>query len=409
MTASRRASVAFVIAVVYVDMLGIGLAFPVLPKLVEQLLRGDISRAAYVVGLLSSAYALMQFLLSPALGALSDRYGRRPVILLGLLGMGANYFLLAFAPTLLWLAVARLISGATGATYSTATAYLADVTPPEKRAANFGLIGAAFGVGFITGPVIGGLLGAVDIRLPFLAAGVLALANVALGWFILPESLDSANRRPFSFARANPVGALKEMSRYKSVLGLIVIYLLAMFANRVAEMTWVLFASYRFHWGPTETGFSLAMVGVMFVVGQGVMPRFLVPRLGERRALILGLGVSVIMLVLYGTVPQGWMIYPVMAFGVFGWVMGAPAAMSLMSRNVAANEQGLLQGALASVMGLTSIVGPPIWTGLFGFFISPAAPVIIPGAAFFAAAGVFAVAFVLAVRGVGGEAVAIVA
>ncbi len=277
----RRASVAFVIAVVYIDMLGLGLAFPVLPKLVEQLYRGDVSRAAYMVGLLSSGYALMQFLLSPALGALSDRYGRRPVILLGLAGMGANYFLLAFAPTLAWFFAARLISGATGATYTTAAAYLADITPPEKRAANFGLIGAAFGVGFITGPILGGFLGATDLRLPFLVAGVLSLANVALGWFILPESLDAAQRKPFSLARANPVGALKEMSRYKSVLGLIVVFLLATFANRVAEMTWVLFASYRFHWGPTEIGFSLAMVGVMFIVGQGIMPRFLVPPAGR--------------------------------------------------------------------------------------------------------------------------------
>lgn len=401
MTASRRGSVAFVIAVVYIDMLGLGLAFPILPRLVEQLMGGNISNAAYVVGWLSSGYALMQFLLSPALGALSDSYGRRPVILLGLLGMGANYFLLAFAPTLAWFAVGRLISGATGATYTTAAAYLADITPPEKRAANFGLIGAAFGFGFITGPVLGGLLGAVDLHLPFLAAGVLSLANVALGWFILPESLDAAHRKPFSWMRANPVGALREMGRYSSVLGLIVIYLLAAFANRVAEMTWVLYSAYRFHWGPTETGISLAMVGVMFVVGQGVMPRFLVPRLGERRAVIVGLAVSVVILVLYGTVPEGWMIYPVMALGCFGWVMGAPALMSLLSRAVAADEQGLLQGALASVQGLTSIAGPPIWTGLFGYFVSPAAPVIVPGAAFFAAAAVFAVALGLAGKWVG--------
>lgn len=398
MRTSRRASVAFVIAVVYIDMLGLGLAFPILPRLVEQLMGGNISNAAYVVGWLSSGYALMQFLLSPALGALSDSYGRRPVILLGLLGMGANYFLLAFAPTLAWLVIARLISGATGATYTTAAAYLADITPPEKRAANFGLIGAAFGFGFITGPVVGGLLGAADLHLPFLVAGCLSLANVALGWFILPESLDAAKRKPFSLVRANPVGALKEMGRYSSVLGLIVIFLLATFANRVAEMTWVLFAAYRFHWGPTETGISLAMVGVMFVVGQGVMPRFLVPKLGERRAVIVSLAVSVVMLILYGTIPEGWMIYPIMALGCFGWVMGAPALMSLLSRAVAADEQGLLQGALASVQGLTSIAGPPIWTGLFGYFVSPAAPIIVPGAAFFAASAVFALAFVLAVR-----------
>ncbi len=399
----RRASVAFVISVVYLDMLGIGLAFPVLPKLVEQFEHGDVSRASYIVGMLAGAYALMQFLFSPALGALSDRFGRRPVMLVGMAGMGANYFLLAAAPTLWWFAIARLISGATGATFSTASAYLADITPPEKRAANFGLIGAAFGVGFITGPAIGGVLGAIDLHLPFLAAGCLSLANMAFGYLILPESLDAAHRKPFSLARANPIGALGEMGRYASVLGLMTIYLLAMFANRVAEMTWVLFSSYRFHWGPAAIGLSMAMVGLMFIVGQGVMPRFLVPAIGERRAVILGLAVSVVMLVLYGTVPEGWMIYPVMAFGVFGWVMAAPALMSLMSRKVAANEQGLLQGALSSLMGLTSVAGPPIWTGLFGYFVSKDAPVIVPGMAFFVAAAVFAVALVLAVRWVGSE------
>lgn len=398
---SRKASVAFVIAVVYIDMLGIGLAFPVLPKLVQQFEHGDISQASYIVGLLAGAYALMQFLLSPMLGALSDRFGRRPVILLGLLGMGTNYFLLAFAPTLAWLAAARLISGATGATFSTAGAYLADITPPEKRAQSFGYIGAAFGAGFITGPAIGGLLGAIDLHLPFLAAGCLSLANVAFGFFILPESLSPENRKPFALSRANPIGALREMGRYGSVLGLMTIYLMAMFANRVAEMTWVLFTSYRFHWSPAATGLSLAMVGVTFVVGQGVMPRFFIPLLGERRAVILGLAVSVVTSSLFGSVPQGWMLYLVMALGVFGWTMAAPATQSLMSRAVAANEQGLLQGALASLMGLTSIVGPPIWTGLFGFFVSKAAPMIVPGAAFFAAAAVFAVALVLAVKWVG--------
>lgn len=398
---SRRASVAFIIAVVFIDMLGIGLAFPILPKLIEHFEHGDISQASYLVGFLMSAYALMQFLFSPLLGALSDRYGRRPVILLGLLGMGANYFLLAFAPTLAWLVVGRLFAGMTGATYSTASACLADITPPEKRAANFGLIGAAFGFGFITGPAIGGLLGGVDLRLPFIVAGGLSLANVAFGWFVLPETLTQENRRSFSLARANPLGAFREMGRYGSVLGLMTIYLLAMFANRVAETTWVLFASYRFHWNAFQTGLSLAMVGVVFVVGQGVMPRALIPRIGERRAVLIGLAVSVVILVLYGSVPWGWMLYPVIAFGVFGWIMAAPAMMSLMSRAVAANEQGLLQGALASLMGLTSIAGPPIWTGLFGYFVSKDAPVIVPGAAFFAAAAVFAVAFVLAVRWVG--------
>src|ERR1700722_18095028 len=229
-------------------MLGIGLAFPILPRLVQQFEHGDVSRAAWIYGLLAAAYALMQFILAPMLGALSDRFGRRPVLLLSLLGMGLNYAVLAAAPLLAWLAAGRIVAGAMGGSFSTASAYLADITPPEKRAQSFGLIGAAFGFGFITGPAIGGLLGAIDLKLPFLAAGILSFADLVLGYFILTESLAPENRKPFSFARANPVGALRELGRYSSVYGLLLVYVLAMFANRVAEMTWVLYTEYRYHW-----------------------------------------------------------------------------------------------------------------------------------------------------------------
>jgi DHA1 family tetracycline resistance protein-like MFS transporter len=396
--ASTRVRTIAVLAVVYIDMLGIGLAYPILPKLVEQFEHGDVSRASFIFGLLAGAYSLMQFLLAPALGALSDRYGRRPVILLSLLGMGINYVLLGLAPNLIWLVVGRLVSGAMGASFSTANAYLADITPPEKRAQSFGLIGAAFGFGFITGPILGGMLGAIDLHLPFLAAAVLSFADLVFTFFVLPESLDDTRRKPFSFARANPIGALRELGRYGEVAGLMTVYVLAMFANRVAEMTWVLFSSYRFHWGTFETGFSLAGVGVMFVVGQGFLVRIVVPRLGERRSILMGLFVSAILTAAYGVIPYGWMVYPIMALGVFGWVIGQPATMGLMSKSVPVDEQGLLQGAVASLTSLTSIVGPPIWTGLFGYFVSPAAPVIVPGAAFFGAAIVFLIALAVALR-----------
>ncbi|HTO40039.1 MAG TPA: TCR/Tet family MFS transporter, partial [Rhizomicrobium sp.] len=395
---STRLPTIAVVGVVYIDMLGIGLAFPVLPKLIELFEGGDVARASVIFGLLASAYALMQFLLAPVLGALSDWYGRRPIILLALLGMGINYVLLGFAPNLLWLAAGRLISGAMGASFSTANAYLADITPPEKRAQSFGLVGAAFGFGFITGPVLGGLLGAIDLHLPFLAAAGLTFVNLVFAYFVLPESLDAAHRKAFSWARANPIGALRELGRYGSVAGMMAVYVLAMFANRVAEMTWVLFASYRFHWGPFEIGVSLAAVGVMFVVGQGFLVRLVLPRIGERRAILMGLFVSVILTAAYGIVPSGWMVYPIIACGVFGWVLAQPATMGLLSASVPANEQGLLQGALASLTSLTSIVGPPVWTGLFAYFVSPAAPVIIPGAAFFVSAMVFAVALLMAFR-----------
>ena len=403
--ASTRVRTIAVLAVVYIDMLGIGLAYPILPKLIEQFERGNVSRASFIFGILAGAYALMQFLLAPALGALSDRYGRRPIILLSLLGMGINYLLLGFAPNLIWLAAGRLISGAMGASFSTANAYLADITPPEKRAQSFGLIGAAFGFGFITGPILGGMLGAIDLHLPFLAAAVLSFIDLLFTFFVLPESLDDAHRKPFSFARANPIGALRELGRYGEVAGLMTVYVLAMFANRVAEMTWVLFSSYRFHWGPFETGLSLAGVGVMFVVGQGFLVRIVVPRLGERRAILMGLFVSAILTAAYGVIPQGWMVYPIMALGVFGWVIGQPATMGMMSKSVPVNEQGLLQGAVASLTSLTSIVGPPIWTGLFGYFVSPAAPIIIPGAAFFVAAAVFLLALGIALRWLGGHTI----
>jgi DHA1 family tetracycline resistance protein-like MFS transporter len=395
---SARFSLLVCLSVVYIDMLGIGLAFPVLPRLIEELQGGDVSRASYIYGALAAAYSLMQFLFAPLLGALSDRYGRRPVLLLALVGMAINYLLLAYAPTLALFALGRMIAGAFGATFTAAGAYIADITPPEKRAQSFGLIGAAFGFGFITGPALGGLLGEIDLRLPFIVAAILSLADFVFAYFALPESLPPENRSALQWRRANPIGAVRALARYGSVLGLIAIFVLAAFANRVAEMTWVLFTGYRFGWGPAETGWSLAMVGVMFVVGQGGLVRIVVPRLGERRAILLGLAVSAITCVLYGLVPQGWMIFPVMVLATFGWTIAQPAVQALMSRSVPANEQGLLQGALASMMNLTSIAGPPIWTGLFGYFVSSAAPVIVPGAAFFGAALVFVLALTLAAR-----------
>lgn len=394
----RKARIVLVLSVVYIDMLGIGLAFPILPRLIQHFEHGDFSRASWIFGMIAAAYALMQFLLAPLLGALSDRFGRRPVILLALAGMGINYLAMAVAPTLAWLVVGRLVAGAMGATFSTANAYLADITPPDKRAQSFGLVGAAFGFGFITGPALGGFLGDIDLRLPFLVASGLSFANLAFGWFMLPESLAPENRSPFNMRRANPVGALAEVGRYPSVLGMLLVFLLATFANRVAETTWVLFTAYRFHWTGAQIGLSLAMVGVMFVVGQGGLVRIIVPRIGERRAVRMGLLVSTVGISLYGIVPQGWMVYPVMGLGVFSWTLAQPALTGLMSRAFPPNEQGLLQGTIASINSLTAVLAPPVWTGVFAFFVSPSAPMIVPGAAFFGAAMIFALAAVLAMR-----------
>jgi MFS transporter, DHA1 family, tetracycline resistance protein len=395
---THRARIAVVLAVVYIDMLGIGLAFPILPKLIQRLEHGDVSRASVIFGVLAGAYAFMQFLIAPLLGAVSDRFGRRPVILIALLGMGINYLVLAVAPNLAWLAIGRIVAGAMGATFATAGAYLADITPPEKRAQSFGLIGAAFGFGFITGPALGGFLGGIDLRLPFAVAAGLSFLNLAFGYFILPESLAPEHRRPFRILNANPFGALREVGRYPSVAALLTIFVIATFANRVAETTWVLFVSYKFHWNTTEIGFSLTMVGVMFVVGQGGLVRVVLPLIGERRAVILGLLISTLVCTAYGSVPEGWMVYPVMAVALFGWTIAQPAVQGLMSRAVPASEQGLLQGAVASMNSLTSIFGPVVWTGIFAYFVSASAPVRIPGAAYFAAALVFLAAMMLAVR-----------
>ena len=397
----RNANLAVVLAIVYVDMLGIGLAFPVLPQLIRQFAHGDFSRASWIYGLIAAAYALMQFLLAPVLGGLSDRFGRRPVLLLALLGMGINYLVLAVAPNIGWLIAGRLVAGTMGASYSTASAYLADITPPEKRAQSFGLIGAAFGFGFITGPAIGGVLGDIGLRIPFLAASVLCFANLVFGYYFLPESLAEENRKAFDITRANPVGALVEIGRTRAVLGLMLVFVLATFANRVAESTWVLFATYRFHWSAAAVGLSLAMVGVVFVIGQGGLVRIVLPKLGEQRAILLGLLVSAVVFVLYGVVPQGWMVYPVMALALFGWTIAQPAVMGMMSKSLPANEQGLLQGAIASMNSLTAVAAPPLWTAIFAYFVSPAAPIIVPGAAFDGAACVFLIALALAAQSFG--------
>ena len=394
----RNLRLIVVLAVVYIDMLGVGLAYPVLPRLVQQFLGGDVAHASYAYGLLVSVFSLAQFVFAPLFGALSDRYGRRPLILASLAGSVLSYLLMAWAPGLVLLAVARLLAGVMGGSFTTAGAYLADITPPEKRAESFGLIGATFGLGLITGPAIGGVLAGIDLHLPFLAAAALCAINLIFGYFALPESLAPENRKPFQFVQANPVGALREIGRYPAIAALLTIFVLASFANRALEMVWVLYMGYRFHWDSTQIGISLTVVGVIVVVGQGWFTRILIPRIGERRAILIGLAVSVLVCIGYGAVTQGWMVYAVMPFAISGWTVAQPAVQGLMSRAVPANEQGLLQGAMASIVNLASIGGPVIWTGLFGYFISARAPAVVPGMAFYVSAALFLVCLLLAVR-----------
>jgi len=381
----------------FLDILGIGLIIPILPKLVEQFQGGSVEAASHTFGLLASLYSLMQFLFAPLLGSLSDRYGRRPVILGSLLGSGLDYFLLAFAPNLGWFFAGRIIAGITGANFAAATAYIADVSPPEKRAANFGLIGAAFGLGFIAGPALGGLLGNVGLRVPFLVAGGLTLLNCLYGWFLLPESLASENRREFSWGRSNPAGALMALHRHRMAFGLASSFFLIVLAHQVLPSTWVLYTGFRYQWTVKQTGLSLAVVGVMAAIVQGGLTRIIIPKFGERRSVTYGLVVAAVTYAGYGLATEGWMVFVILVMGSISGVTG-PALQGLISRGVDANEQGAVQGALTSLSSVAGIMGPPMATGLFGYFVSDRAPVKVPGVAFYWSAVLVIVAMFLAIR-----------
>lgn len=394
---SRQPALLFIFITLFLDILGIGLIVPILPKLVEQFTGGSIASASHIYGLLAALAGLMQFIFAPLLGSLSDRFGRRPVILLSLFGSGLDYLLLAFAPNLAWFFVGRIIAGITSANFSAATAYIADISPPEKRAANFGIIGAAFGLGFIAGPALGGLLGNVDLRMPFFVAAGLTLLNWLYGLLVLPESLKPENRRAFSWQRANPVGALLALQRYPVVFGLTGTYFLMNLAHQVFPSTWVLYTSYRYHWTPGQTGLSLAMVGLTSAIVQGGLTRAIIPRLGERRSVTVGLTISAMGLIAYGLATDGWMAYVVIAVASLSGISG-PSVQGLISRSVGANEQGAVQGSLSSLSSVAGVLGPPLATGLFGYFISASAPVQLPGAAFFFSSALTITAMLLAVR-----------
>ncbi len=397
MAQKRNAALPFILVTLLLDVLGIGLIIPVLPKLVTTMGGGNISENSGLFGWFVAIYASMQFLFSPVLGSLSDTYGRRPVILLSLVGAGLDYLLLAFAPSLEWLFVGRVISGITGANMTAINAYVADVSPPEKRAQNYGLMGAMFGIGFILGPAVGGLLGSVGPRIPFLAASALNLLNALYGFFVLPESLEPKNRKPLSLRTANPISSLGALARYPVVLGLAATVVCVSMAQQVLQSTWVLFTTYRFQWTELQNGLSLSVVGITAAVVQGGLTRVAVKRIGERGALVVGLGFSVVSFTLYGLATQGWMLYAILVVGSLGGIAG-PSAQSLISKSVAANEQGTIQGAMSSIMSLTGVVGPVVFTHLFGYFTSDAAPMKIPGVAFFGGAALIVVGMLLAVR-----------
>jgi DHA1 family tetracycline resistance protein-like MFS transporter len=393
----RRAAVAFIFVTILLDTLALGLIIPVLPKLVESFVDNDTATAARIFGLFGTAWALMQFFFSPILGALSDRFGRRPVVLLSNFGLALDYVLMALAPSLTWLFIGRVISGITSASISTSFAYIADITPQEKRAAVFGKVGAAFGAGFILGPALGGLLGGMDPRLPFWVAAGLSFANTLYGFFILPESLPPDRRAPFRWKSANPLGALHLLRSDRILAGLSVSNFFAQVAHVVLPSTFVLYATYRYGWDAAAVGLTLAMVGIcaMAVQGAGVGP--IVRRFGERWALLLGLGCGAAGFLIFGTAPSGalfWLGIPVMAL----WGVAGAAIQSLMTRLVAPDQQGQLQGAITSVQSLSQLVGPFLFTLTFAYFIGPQAPSKLPGAPFLLASALLVLAMLIAAR-----------
>ena len=392
-----RAGIVFILITLFLDILGLGIVIPVLPGLVDAFVPGGASAAAPWYAALAAVYALMQFLFAPLIGALSDRFGRRKVILASLTAFGIDYLILAFAPSLAWLFIGRVIAGVTGATITAANAYIADVSTPETRARNFGFVGVAFGLGFIFGPALGGLLGDIGLRVPFFASAGVVLINALYGALVLPESLPPEKRRPFSWRRANPFGALLALRAYPLVAGLAFAFLFFSLAQRGLETVFVLYTDYRYGWGPRENGLALALVGVMAAVVQGGLVRPLVARLGERRTVLLGLSISTLGFVGYGLASQGWMLLAVIAVASLGAVAG-PAIQGLVAGTVPSSEQGTVQGTLTSLLSLTSVAAPLVSGGLFAAFSGVSGVAELPGMPFFVGAGFLMLALALVVR-----------
>jgi DHA1 family tetracycline resistance protein-like MFS transporter len=393
----RGGAVVFIFVTILLDMFALGLIMPVLPKLVESFVENDTASAARIFGLFGTAWALMQFFFSPILGGLSDRFGRRPVVLLSNLGLALDYVLMALAPSLIWLFVGRVISGITSASVSTAFAYMADVTPPERRAAVFGKVGVAFGAGFILGPALGGLLGGMDPRLPFWVAAGLSFANTLYGLLVLPESLPKHRRAAFRWRNANPVGALQLLRSDRVLAGLSVVTFIAQVAHVVLPSTFVLYATYRYGWDEKTVGLTLAMVGICAMAVQGAAIGPIVRRFGERKALLLGLGCGAVGFLIFGAAPTGplfWIGIPVMAL----WGIAGAATQGLMTQLVRPDQQGALQGATTSVQSVSQLVGPFLFTLTFAYFIGGGAPWVMPGAAFLLAAALLLLALVIAAR-----------
>jgi len=375
----KNPALVFIFITLLIDVIGLGIIIPVLPSLIQDLTGGTLSEASRYGGWMLFAYALMQFVCAPIMGGLSDRYGRRPVLLASLFGFGVDYVFLALAPTLAWLFVGRIIAGIMGASFTTGGAYIADVSTPETRAQNFGIIGAAFGLGFIIGPMLGGFLATYGSRVPFMVAAGLSLLNWLYGFFILPESLKEENRRKFEWSRANPINSLINLKRYPVILGLVASLVMVYVSAHAVQSNWVYYTMEKFKWTPATVGISLAVVGLTFAVVQGGLIRIIIPKLGNERSVYVGLGFNAAGFILFALATKTWMMFAFTVIYCLGGIAG-PALQGIISTQVPANEQGELQGALTSLMSVTSIIGPPLMTNTFSFFTDNKAPVYMPGA-----------------------------
>lgn len=393
----RRAAVAFIFITVMLDVLAIGVIIPVLPHIIKDMAGGSFIEATHWSGWFGTAFMVMQFVFTPVQGALSDHFGRRPIILFSNLGLGLDFILMALVNTLPLLFIGRIISGITSASFSTANAYIADVTPFNKRAAAFGMMGAAFGLGFIIGPALGSALSHWGPRVPFWAAAILSLANFCYGLFVLPESLPKDRRVATDWKRANPVGSLLLLKRYPQVFTMAFVVFLFALAQYAYNATFVLNVDYRFHWGEQQVGYVLGLVGVLTAVVQGWLVGKIIPKLGERRALLVGMVCGLVALTGYGLTTHGWVFIALMPLGALMGMAG-PVVQSVMTRQVDPHEQGRLQGALASLQSVAGMIGPLLFTGVFAHFINPKTPMQIPGSPFLLSALLVAIGLVVALR-----------
>ena len=393
---NKQAAIGFIFFTLVIDIVGLGIIIPVVPALIKGLIHtDDISKVSLYGGWLTFLYATMQFIFSPLIGSLSDRYGRRPVLLISLLGFGLDYLFLAFAPSIFWLFIGRTISGITGASITTASAYIADISDDTNRAKNFGMIGAAFGIGFIIGPMLGGILGEYGHKLPFIVAACLALLNALYGYFVLPESLAPANRRSFDWKRSNPLSSLMHLRSYPAVSGLVFALFFIYLGSHAVQSNWSYANIEKFKWSPKTIGLSLAMVGLLVGLVQGLLIRFINPRLGDKKSVYYGIALYALGLTLFAFASSSWMMFAFLIPYCLGGISG-PALQSLISVHVPKNQQGELQGSLTSIMSVTSIIGPLVMTSLFAYFTKPTTAIYFPGASFLLGAVFMVVSAIIA-------------